>query len=352
MIARHAVLFVILGMVFVGLAGCGTATGQLGQETEGGATSGIRTALSATARSHPRRTSRSLALRTSWMLPAAKGQNLMYVSDSGEATVDVLTYPGGKPVGALGIAQPQGMCSDTKGNVWISSTSANSLLEFAHGGTQPITTLTLQNEAIVGCAVDPSTGTLAVDSFCRISYNVCVSSGSVFIYQNTKSYPTQYGVLKAFNVYFCGYDGKSNLFVDANNSLEGTTVLGELPKGGKAISSISLDREVYNPGAVQWDGKYLAVGDQTAGNEITSAVYRFKITGSKGVYVGTTSLHGTDDDAQFWIQGKTIVAPNLGVGEPSSVLLYKYPAGGNPMRTIGSGTFEEPIGATVSLATK
>src|SRR5579863_4376250 len=58
----------------------------------------------------------------SWVSPAAAGQDLLYVSDD-SGVVYVLTYPAGKLVGTLsGFGGPGGLCSDAKGNVFITDT--------------------------------------------------------------------------------------------------------------------------------------------------------------------------------------------------------------------------------------
>ena len=288
--------------------------------------------------------------RPTWMRPDAKAQDLLYVSDFPNNVVDVLSYPGGEQVGSLGgFHGPEGACTDAKGNVWIANQDAFEIVEYAHGGTSPIATLSLPQELIDGCSVDLATGTLAVDSYCEVSSNfTCIENGSVFVYTDTQKPPQQYSVVQARVVYFCGYDSHGDLFVDADQTGGDVFVLAELRSGASAFTAITLDRHIYYPGGVQWHGKYLAVGDQNAGNELTSSVHRVRVKGSRGTVVGTTKLEGVGDVVQFWIQGSTIVAPNIGEGEPSDVRLFDYPVGGTP--TIVGGGFNQPIGSTVSLA--
>ncbi len=66
------------------------------------------------------------------------------MSDEDAGTVLIYTYPGLKPAGSLsGFSTPAGMCVDPKsGNVWITDTLRSDVVEFAHGGTTPIQTLT------------------------------------------------------------------------------------------------------------------------------------------------------------------------------------------------------------------
>jgi len=56
----------------------------------------------------------------SWMLPEAKADDLLYISNV--YTVTVYSYPKGKHVGTLkGFYEPFGECSDSAGNVFIAN---------------------------------------------------------------------------------------------------------------------------------------------------------------------------------------------------------------------------------------
>ena len=58
--------------------------------------------------------------RRSWIAPAAKTQNLLYISDDGTNDVYVYSWPKGRLLGTLrGFSYPQGECVDRKGDVWI-----------------------------------------------------------------------------------------------------------------------------------------------------------------------------------------------------------------------------------------
>ncbi|HEY1656424.1 MAG TPA: hypothetical protein VGF86_15080 [Candidatus Tumulicola sp.] len=273
----------------------------------------------------------------------------MYITDFENNVVNVYSYPAGKLVGSIGgFEGPEGACADPSGNVWIADQDHFQIHEFAHGVTKPLTTLTLQNQLVDGCSVDPSSGALAVDSYCQVSAYSCIGNGSVFLYANITDQPKQYSVLNAANVYFSGFDSKGNLFVDAFETPgAGPFELAELQKGSSNFESISVDRHIYFPGGVQWDGTYLAVGDQQAGNELTSSVHQIAINGRTGTVVSTTKLQGVEDVVQFWIQGSTLVVPNIGL-RAADARLYKYPTGGSP--TVIASGFGEPLGSAVSLA--
>lgn len=99
----------------------------------------------------------------SWMLPDTASEDLLYAS--GEEDVDVLSYPKGGVVGQLKFqGGAYGLCSDRSGDVfipvWSSQSNSNYIYEYAHGGSEPIATLT-DSGVPFGCVVDPTTGNLA-----------------------------------------------------------------------------------------------------------------------------------------------------------------------------------------------
>jgi len=101
----------------------------------------------------------------SWMAPGAETQDLLYISDEGTNDVYVYSWPQLKLVGTLtGFSYPQGECVDTKGDVFVVNGRAQSqVVEFLHGGTKPIATLSDNySNHPSGCAVDPTTENLAV----------------------------------------------------------------------------------------------------------------------------------------------------------------------------------------------
>jgi hypothetical protein len=98
----------------------------------------------------------------SWMLPEGKGADLLYVSDGGTDDVLVFSYPQGALVGTLsGFDNPYGLCTDVKGDVFVVNESADTVVEYAHGGKTPIATLNLGTPTLA-CSVDEHTGDLAV----------------------------------------------------------------------------------------------------------------------------------------------------------------------------------------------
>lgn len=291
----------------LGLAGCGGP----------GPTTGAQFVPAALARAHG-----------SWIEPSAKSSDLLYVSDLGTNLVDVFTYPAGTLVGKLsGFGSVESLCADKAGDVFVVD-EAGPVQMFAHGGTAPVRKLTTTG-APDGCAVDPVTGNLAVTNLSSVLY------GAIDIYPKAKGNPIKYNNTEINSTYFCGYDGKGNLYADGNNR-SAQYIFMQLPKGKSAFTIERIN--VKKPGGVQWDGTYVAVGDETAG-----VVYRMT---PGGMPKQTVTLKQGANLQQFWLQNGTLIGPIFQGAGPLSY--WRYPAGGSPTKTISG--LSEPIGATVSVA--
>lgn len=263
---------------------------------------------------------------------------LLYITDYYADEVQV--YRDDAPVGTLtGFEGPDGICNDQAGDVWITNNLGASVVEYAHGATAPTAKLRDPNVYPLGCSVDPTTGNLAVANI----YATNGTHGSVAIYAAAKGSPTYYSDSEMYYIYFCGYDGSGNLFVDGR-STSGGFQFAELPKGSSTFTDIALSGgTIYFPGNVFWDGTYVAVGDQQYQNEKTSVVYR--TTGAGGQIVGAVQMLGAEDVVGFAIfsQTRSLIAPDVAL---NNVGLFKYPRGGQPTNKISG--FNGPFGAAIS----
>jgi sugar lactone lactonase YvrE len=292
----------------------------------------------------------------SWMLPEAKtAKKLLYVSDSyyfgsfpsGYYNVYVFTYPKGKLVGTLqGINNPAGLCTDSKGDVYITALYGSNIIEYAHGGTTPIKTLSDPGYGPSACSVDPTTGNLAVANLEGIYYE---NEGNVVVYANASGSPTTYqlpgGSPEWLFLYGIGYDDKGDIYFDGVTYHSGVFLAGELPAGSSTTENVSLSTSPVQPGSVQWDGKHMTFSDSSNGT-----IYRYKFSGSKGTEVGSTSLDGLGYWVHAsWIDGKAVSAPYSG---GVLVSTYQYPAGGKATKTIGGSPLQDPYGVAISVAAK
>lgn len=277
----------------------------------------------------------------SWMLPDTASQDLLYVSDDGTNKVYVFAYPGGKKVGVLaGFSVPRGECVDSAGDVWIVNQNPAEVIEYAHGGSAPIATLSVPGSSPQGCAIDPATGNLAVTS----------QGDQVSVYAGAQGTPTTYTDADVGGFGFCSYDNGGNLFIGAGSTRDG--VLVELPVGsGQFVTMVFKPKPKHlHISGVQWDGRHLAVGGVSQQHHKPAVIYRVQISGDVATVEGITKLSSRNDApvfAQFWIEGGTVAqSSDRGV----DIGVWHYPDGGNPEKLIRNSGRRYLWGTAVSLA--
>ncbi|HEY4432813.1 MAG TPA: hypothetical protein VGM99_00295 [Candidatus Cybelea sp.] len=278
----------------------------------------------------------------SWMTPDAKKRALVYVSDDTTYDVYVFTYPQGKLAGTLtGFSAPGGLCSDSKGDVFIPNTLGSTILEYAHGGANPIATFNDRQGAYPGsCDVNPITGELAV---ANTGSGNPTRPGDIAIFRGASGTPSFYKVMG--HPYSCAYDPAGNLFVDGEDVSFDNFAFGELKALRKGYHKIVLNQPISLAGGVAWDGTSVAVGDV-----YNAVIYRFSVGGSNGNLTGSTPLSGAVATWQFDLDRGRTVVPNSNTQDESAsaVLRYSYPGGGAALKTFGGGIVSNPVGAAIS----
>lgn len=269
----------------------------------------------------------------SWMNPAGRAQELLYIADSGSATVKVYTYPGLSYTGELtGFVQPLFDCVDKSGNVWISDYgSSGTLYEYAHAGTTPINELTDLSYPYA-CAVNRQNGDLAV------AINIETSStnlGEVAVYHNGSGRPTVYTDHNFTLNSGLAYDNSGNLFVDGFAAGD-VFHYAELSAGSSAFIDITLTTTPSSPGTVAWDGQHIDIGDDS------NTIYQTQ--GS--TVVNTISLNLSKDTLRgfFVPSAKRLIAPDA---YANTVGVFRYPHGASAKKSITSG-LNTPWGVVVS----
>lgn len=269
----------------------------------------------------------------------------IYVSEGGTNDVILLNYPSFNKIGKIkNLHDPAGVCSDAAGNVWIVNSKSSKILEFAHNGHKAIASLSDSAAGLpFACAVDPTTGNLAVTSMHG------TSGAGVLIYTGAQGAPTVYTSTSLAVAYFCGYDAAGDLFVDGLNSSY-AFVLMELPVGGTALQPVNLSGTIGFPGGIAWDGQYLAIGDEAYNGGRTSVIDDVAVSGTTASIVATVPLQKSCDVTQFAFvtgtAGTTVVAPDAC---HNKLFTYPYPGGGNPSKVLKH--FLYPIAAAVSVGT-
>ncbi|HEV3092127.1 MAG TPA: hypothetical protein VGX91_11880 [Candidatus Cybelea sp.] len=276
----------------------------------------------------------------SWMLPEAKTEELLYVSNYFSGEVDVYKYGTSKLVGTLtGLNAPGGACSDAAGDVFVTEVRGASITEFAHGGTSPIATLVDTSFYPNDCAVDPTTGDLAVANLDGVP-----NPGNLAIYKHARGTPAFYYDRNRYIAYYysCAYDADGNAYVDASFD-GGGLVVDELPVGARSLTRLRYPQHPFGS-AMGWDGRHVTLGDD--GNRL----YRFTAgPDRKRVYKEGRSVlqNAAGGLSEVWFQphgGGMQVVGTASVA--NAVQIWAYPSG-KLLVTVGTG-FDDPDGVTVS----
>ncbi len=293
--------------------------------------------------------------RSAFSPDAATKAPLLFVSDSGTADVYIYKPPSLKVVATItGFSQPQGECSDNKGNVWIADTNARIMYELSHHG-HLVNELADSMGYPVACASDPTTHNLAVMNL----FGTGSTSGAILVYANGSGTPTVYTNPAVYAYYFAGYDRSGNLFFDGLDD-NGNFLLSELTKGASSAQTITLNGgTIYFPGMVEWNSAKgdLVVGDQSCGNAYVSCVYAVTISKSGGTIGAKTELQNSAgepvcDLVQGALSGKSnseIAGSDLDFcgSASSATYLWRYPGGGPPTAS-NTSTDSAPVGAAIS----
>jgi hypothetical protein len=267
------------------------------------------------------------------------GGALVYIG--GRKVVDVLTFPDGSSYGELKImGAARGMCTDSKGNVFIAvdpATKSQSaeILEYAHGGSSPIATLSAPNHVDpIACSSDPTTGNLAVSGQDTRNF-----APSIAIYANASGSPT---ILTSPDIGAdpqLAYDAGGDLFATS-----GSNVGAELAQGASSFSTVTFNKTIGLVGHVQWDGKYFALQSfvplKHNGEKLFERIFRLEISGSDGKFVSATHFLGWPERnaGQSWIAGSAIAATPY-----SEMVLWRYPSGGKAIKTVHTPNQSESI---------
>ena len=212
---------------------------------------------------------------TSWM-KADTSPALLYFDDDTTNETYVYDYPNGKQVGKLtGFHDPQGMCVDKKGDVYITNERFGLLFEYAHGGTQPMNVYEDPGHGLVGCSVSATGDVAATGS------NICIWKHGI-----AQDRPTCIdgnasigcGGLSTF-----GYDPNGDLIGLSTSGLKTTACM--IPAGTTTMEKLSTSGIKFNFGVrgTAWDGEYITLGGVRGDGDVVQAA---KLSGTTLVGVG------------------------------------------------------------------
>jgi hypothetical protein len=290
--------------------------------------------------------------RKSWISPdARRAPRLLFVSDDGTDDINIYTMPAMALKGQLtGFSEPQGMCTDASGNIWVTNTGTNQVIQLSRSGST-LKTLSDPTGFPVGCAVAPN-GDLAVTNIIGNPSG----DGNVVVYANATGSGQTFFNPTMFEYFFPAYDNAGNLLVDGFTSAG--YGLSYLASGSSSLSNVGISGgTLFFPGGINWNRgtSAFALGDQECGGGEASCVYAATVSGGVATIGGVTNLLDNSGESSFdadqltigpfgnYLAGGTISEDSAA----SAANRWANPAGGSPTN-FNDTTVVEPIGAAIS----
>jgi len=257
---------------------------------------------------------------------------LLYITGSGNSRLKSYDWATLSPVRNLRVWDlPAGLCVDAKGAIFVADTNRFEIVKFRHGGRKPTEKLPDPGFYPQTCAIDPTSGDLAVTNG-----RIWSGTGNVVIFRHARGEAKAYTIPTLTAYRSCAYDSSGNLMLDGSNGSQAAFAM--LPHGKTKLESLTIDQQIPYANGIQWDGSHWAIGSR-------STIYQVDVSGKSGTVVGTTTLYESDAIAQFSIYQGRIIAPEETSGQ---VQIFNYPAGGTAIATIQG--FDIPVGTGVSPA--
>lgn len=261
----------------------------------------------------------------SWMRRNLKQQPLLYVTN--ENTVTIYSGLGGSAltlVGEIfGFQSPTGECTDAQGDVFVVDGPPHTIQEYDYGSVVPKSVITDTLGEPYACAIDGSSGRLAVTNLYDASGG---EPGNVLVYPSATGTPVEYSDAQMNEPLFCTFDRKGNLDVDAYDS-SFHPVMTQLRKAGTALKTLTLSgldpKKIYEP-----SGLYPAGAVMLWGNAADGDLYQLKITASTATVIATLPLSNLYSVGQFATYGsgqsEVVIVPDY---SGSRLQTYSYPQG-------------------------
>ncbi len=251
-------------------------------------------------------------------------QDLLYITTLGNVAY-VLSYPEGSVLGSIKFkTNLSNLCVDAASNVYFvfSNQTESTIVEYAHGGSQPIQTFLDSRGSANSCSVDPTSGNLAVTNF----DDGKGGSGSVVVYQNVSEQPQVYTNSHVPKVVSGAYDDGGNLLVDGNINF------AILAKNSSELSDVTFQHLPKDPGTIVWDGSYFAVGNQfVSKRHWRTTISRLQIQGSIGTVASKVKLLGKKIKFGTVYNGVALAAMGT---KQKQLGFWNYPAGGNTTKVV------------------
>jgi hypothetical protein len=233
--------------------------------------------------------------------------------------------------------------------VYVTDASAETIVEYAHGGTKPIKTLDDSPDHPYGCSVSAATDDLAV-----ADNNGQSIKGDIAIWTHATGKPTRYTDAAINSVTGCVYDSRGNLFASGIPAKANTTSFAWMAHGSTRLTNLFVPGPDTNfnwdPIGIGWDGRYFTIDDYF--------IARVLVTHGQAYFAGSASLtfspgwHENGPLAFYYQAGIAKMAiAGMNNGSPydsGAVGIWKYPGGSNPTIEITHGV-DDPYGVAISL---
>jgi len=288
------------------------------------------------------------ATRTVPLSPAAAKTRKLFFASTGGYAVLVFSLPSMILKATLsGFAQPQGLCTDAKGDVWVANTGTNQMIELSHAGVV-INTIDDAYGHPVGCAVDPASGNLAVTNIYDFS-----GGGHILVYTSPSSPPKLLQNPAQYHNFFAAYGPKSTLWVSGLTSSGSKFILSKC--NTSSCTTVNLTGgTLYFPGAVQRDTArhQWVIFDQSCNNTTAACSYPVSSNGTLGsptIYTNSSGGQVCDlVQAALTQNGTTVLGGDYEYcGRSTNEFdVWAYPAGGSP--TNFNSNPDNPLGAAIS----
>ncbi|MGB6677392.1 MAG: hypothetical protein WBE44_11925 [Terriglobales bacterium] len=266
----------------------------------------------------------------------------IFVSDAANNVVDIYNTAGKQLAQLTGFSEPQGLATDSKGNLYVADTANSRIQVYAPPYTKTPKSYADSGQYPAGVSVT----IVGKVTYVGVTNIISTSGGpgSVTIYKNGKAGAaisnSNFG-----RVYFDSFDASGNLYIDGENS-SGAVVVGEIAKAtttGKKIAVLKTKNSIEFPGGIEVTTKGLiAIDDQDA-----ATVYSYKapVKGSLGNPAHTTPVTGSSDAVTFAFTSTNADLWTADAGNEDSAE-FAYPKGGSALHSIPV-TGGEPIGVAI-----
>jgi hypothetical protein len=288
-----------------------------------------------------------------WISPdAAKGKPLLFVTaeaTSGAVTVNVLSLPDLIIKGqAGGFMSAAGECADRNGQIWVVDLLARNVTRWSRS-LQMTGELSDNYGYPWSCAVDPTTGNLAIANFSGTNGG----PGSVAIYAHARGSGKPIMNPKQLLYQWLGYDTSGNLWVDGKSNAQNFILSSCSASSCRTIKITG--GTIYDAGFVQWAAglrSWYVADEECRG---ATCIYPVSARGALGAPIMLKDPTGQTVCNFALSQGVIANAKSLVLaagftdkicGGVNGLALWNFPAGGAPTHANDIANVQ---GAAISL---